>query len=243
MAQRTSGSVMMSSSSPSSRRRITHGGPGVSRGGAGVSVVDFSLSEAINAEFRTTRSDEKAQMQHLNDRFATYIDTVRTLEQQNRALAAELERPGRWASKAGAAPGSATCTAMEELRRCAAGLEQLTRDKAQVEVERDNLADDTERLRLKLQEEMLQKEDAEHNLQTFRQERTQIWWLSRTDGRGRRRSNEVLSQLRVGSGTKSETMLESRPMVDHSKRVVIKTIETRDGQVINESTQQTDEEE
>ncbi|MBN3317048.1 VIME protein, partial [Atractosteus spatula] len=39
-----------------------------------------------------------------------------------------------------------------------------------------------------------------------------------------------------------ETSLESRPMIDSfSKKVVIKTIETKDGHVINESTQHQDD--
>lgn len=141
MAQRTSSSMMSSRSSPS--RRVRSGAAHVTHGG--VSVVDFSLSEAINADFRSTRTDEKAQMQQLNDRFVTYIDTVRTLEQQNRALAAELERL-RSQQQGRSRVGDAY---QEELRELRGQVERLTRDKAQAEVERDNLADDAERLRHK----------------------------------------------------------------------------------------------
>ncbi|TKS71506.1 Plasticin [Collichthys lucidus] len=54
--------------------------------------VDFTLAEAINQEFLTTRSNEKQELQELNDRFASFIEKVRYLEQQNGALQQELNQ-------------------------------------------------------------------------------------------------------------------------------------------------------
>uniref|UniRef100_A0A8D0VHU5 Desmin n=1 Tax=Sus scrofa TaxID=9823 RepID=A0A8D0VHU5_PIG len=59
--------------------------------GAG-ELLDFSLADAVNQEFLTTRTNEKVELQELNDRFANYIEKVRFLEQQNAALAAEVNR-------------------------------------------------------------------------------------------------------------------------------------------------------
>uniref|UniRef100_A0AAY4AU50 IF rod domain-containing protein n=1 Tax=Denticeps clupeoides TaxID=299321 RepID=A0AAY4AU50_9TELE len=58
----------------------------------GTISMDLDLSQAaqVSSEFRTVRTQEKAQLQDLNDRFAGFIERVHELEQQNRALQAEL---------------------------------------------------------------------------------------------------------------------------------------------------------
>uniref|UniRef100_A0A8C6EAG2 Desmin n=2 Tax=Moschus TaxID=68410 RepID=A0A8C6EAG2_MOSMO len=134
---------------------------GPSSYGAG-ELLDFSLADAVNQEFLTTRTNEKVELQELNDRFANYIEKVRFLEQQNAALAAEVNR------LKGREPTRVAEIYEEELRELRRQVEVLTNQRARVDVERDNLLDDLQRLKAKLQEEIQLKEEAENNLAAFR---------------------------------------------------------------------------
>uniref|UniRef100_U3IZ46 IF rod domain-containing protein n=1 Tax=Anas platyrhynchos platyrhynchos TaxID=8840 RepID=U3IZ46_ANAPP len=125
-------------------------------------LMDFSLAEALNSEFRETRTNEKVEMMELNDRFASYIEKVRLLEQQNKMLVLELnqardQEPSRLAD-----------VYQEELRELRRHVEQLNNAKARVEIERDNLAEDLGNLRL--QEEVTLRLEAESTLAAYRQD-------------------------------------------------------------------------
>ncbi|XP_004707290.1 glial fibrillary acidic protein isoform X1 [Echinops telfairi] len=126
--------------------------------------VDFSLAGALNASFKETRASERAEMMELNDRFASYIEKVRFLEQQNKALAAELNQ---LRSKE---PTKLADVYQAELRQLRLRLDQLTASNSRLEVERDNLAQELATLLQKLQDESCLRLEAENNLAASRQE-------------------------------------------------------------------------
>ncbi|NWV23498.1 GFAP protein, partial [Origma solitaria] len=130
----------------------------------GSGKMDFSLATALNSEFRETRTNEKVEMMELNDRFASYIEKVRLLEQQNKVLVLELnqardQEPSRTAD-----------IYQEELRELRRRVEQLATAKARLEMEKDNLAEDLGSLQQKLQDEVTLRLEAESNLAAYRQD-------------------------------------------------------------------------
>ncbi|NXY49829.1 DESM protein, partial [Ceuthmochares aereus] len=93
---------------------------------------------------------------------ANYIEKVRFLEQQNALMVAEVNR------LRGKEPTRVAEMYEEELRELRRQVDLLTNQRARVEVERDNLLDDLQKLKQRLQEEIALKEEAENNLAAFR---------------------------------------------------------------------------
>ncbi|XP_066564289.1 peripherin [Amia ocellicauda] len=127
--------------------------------------VDFSVADAINQEFLTTRSNEKAELQELNDRFASFIEKVRYLEQQNSALQGELSQ-----YKGQQEPTRATEIFQQELRELRQQLDIMGKERDHFQVERDNLAEDLALLKQRLEDEAQKRAEAENNLVLFRKD-------------------------------------------------------------------------
>ncbi len=98
--------------------------------------LDFSADSLMKAQYKETRTNEKMEMMGLNDRFASYIEKVRLLEQQNKVLVVELNQ------LKGKEPSRLGDIYQEELRELRRQVDGLTAGKARLEIERDNLAAD-----------------------------------------------------------------------------------------------------
>ncbi|KAJ0000960.1 hypothetical protein NQD34_005980 [Periophthalmus magnuspinnatus] len=151
-------------------RSLTHSSP-ISRSSVGslllgspVDRLDFSADSALKAQFKETRTNEKVEMMGLNDRFASYIEKVRLLEQQNKVLVAEVNQ---LKVKEPSRVGEMYQDELRELRR---QVDHLTSAKARAEVERDNSAADLDKLKHRLQDEMVLRQEAENSLSAFRQD-------------------------------------------------------------------------
>ncbi|XP_038634858.1 glial fibrillary acidic protein isoform X1 [Scyliorhinus canicula] len=155
---------VLPSSSRSSMIRLKHINYPTKSSGMFQERLDFSLSDALNAEFKETRTNEKFEMMHLNDRFASFIEKVRFLENQNTVLTAELNQiKGKEPSRLGD-------MYLDEIRELRHQLDQLNSSKARLEIERDNLLEERNNLKQRSLDEMNLRTDAENNLTAFRQD-------------------------------------------------------------------------
>lgn len=122
------------------------------------SSVELQLSQAaqISSEFRAVRSQEHSQLQELNDRFAGFIERVRELEQQNRALEAELlllrQKHGE--------PSRLRALYEQEARALRAAADAAQVEKQAVLGHRERLEQTLSALQARYEEEVLAREEA-----------------------------------------------------------------------------------
>uniref|UniRef100_A0A6J0TDK1 Alpha-internexin n=1 Tax=Pogona vitticeps TaxID=103695 RepID=A0A6J0TDK1_9SAUR len=122
--------------------------------------LDLSQAAALNDEFRLTRTNEKEQLQGLNDRFAGYIEKVRQLEQHNRLLETELGA----LRQRHAEPNRLAELFQGELRELRAQLDETEAARAQAALERERLAEEVQRLRGHCEEEARVRAEVEQAL-------------------------------------------------------------------------------
>uniref|UniRef100_A0A3B4A475 IF rod domain-containing protein n=1 Tax=Periophthalmus magnuspinnatus TaxID=409849 RepID=A0A3B4A475_9GOBI len=120
--------------------------------------LDLSQSTAVNNELKIVRTNEKEQLQGLNDRFAVFIDKVRQLEQQNHSLEQEL-----LTLRQKQADSRVNQVYKDEIRDLRAQIETLNRDKNRLLVERSNQDEE-------LQEETDLRAQAEASLKALRKD-------------------------------------------------------------------------
>ncbi|CAL8330303.1 unnamed protein product [Lota lota] len=131
-----------------------------------VDNFDLTQSTVLNNEFKIIRTNEKEQMQGLNDRFAMFIDKVRNLEQQNKVLETELIALRQRQTE----PSRLAELYQQEIRELRSQLEEVNAEKSQTMIERDNIEDELLKVRGKYDDEFRAREEAEATLKAFKKD-------------------------------------------------------------------------
>ncbi|KAK5872687.1 hypothetical protein PBY51_013364 [Eleginops maclovinus] len=155
----SSSKVRVQSPSPSRCRGSSYD----SRGRAG----NRSTAVELGTEIHQQHANEKEEMQELNVKFAGYIGKVQALEQRNAALQAELAALQSRYKGGPTGIGEEYELKFKEVREL---IESLTNEKGAADIERGYIEEEVEVWRLKLEEEMALKEEAEMILREFRQD-------------------------------------------------------------------------
>ncbi|XP_001507306.1 keratin, type II cytoskeletal 8 [Ornithorhynchus anatinus] len=116
------------------------------------------LNLQIDPTFQRVRKEEREQIKNLNDKFASFIDKVRFLEQKNKMLET------KWSLLQGQKSSRSNMAAMFEsyissLRR---QLESLDQDKLRLEGELENMQALVEDLRMKYEDEINKRTEKEN---------------------------------------------------------------------------------
>ncbi|XP_066502526.1 neurofilament light polypeptide [Hoplias malabaricus] len=172
-ARSRSRTVYSSHTSPLSSARLHYASPGRTTSASMLlsspaHSVELDLCQAaqVSSEFRAVRTQEKAQLQELNDRFAGFIERVHELEQQNRALEAELmllrQRHGE--------PSRLRALYEQEARSLRAAVDEARLEKQAALSQRDHMDETLRALQGHYEKEVLAREDAENKLLEARKE-------------------------------------------------------------------------
>ncbi|KAK5620849.1 hypothetical protein CRENBAI_017808 [Crenichthys baileyi] len=159
-----------SRASPLSSSRLQHSSPSrvTFSSSSPATSLERELSQAaqISSDFRAVRTQERSQLQDLNDRFAGFIERVRELEQQNRALEAEL----LLLRQKHAEPSRLRALYEQEARTLRAAVDEARAEQQTVLGQRERLEQTLNSLQGRYEEEMLAREEAEGKLMEARRE-------------------------------------------------------------------------
>ncbi|XP_008422129.1 neurofilament light polypeptide [Poecilia reticulata] len=159
-----------SRASPQSSSRLQYSSPSrvLFSSSSPASSLERELSQAaqISSDFRAVRTQERGQLQELNDRFAGFIERVRELEQQNRALEAEL----LLLRQRHAEPSRLRALYEQEARTLRAAVDEARAEQQTVLGQRERLEQTLNSLQGRYEEEMLAREEAEGKLMEARRE-------------------------------------------------------------------------
>ncbi|XP_007518286.1 keratin, type II cuticular Hb4 [Erinaceus europaeus] len=133
-------------------------------------TVNQSLLTPLNLEIDTNaqrvKKDEKEQIKTLNNKFASFIDKVRFLEQQNKLL----ETKWNFLQEQKCARSNLEPLFENYITNLRRQLDMVTSDRARFEAERNNLQDVLEGFRKKYEEEVAYRANAENEFVTLKKD-------------------------------------------------------------------------
>lgn len=129
-------------------------------------AAELRLDQAaqVSSEFKAVRTQEKAELQDLNDRFACFIDRVHELEQQNKLLETELLLLRQRQTQ----PSNIRALYEQEIRQLRAVVEQAQDEKQAAQDHKEQLEDVLRNMQKQFKDEMLAREQAEGRLMDAR---------------------------------------------------------------------------
>ncbi|XP_059193175.1 neurofilament light chain b [Centropristis striata] len=131
-------------------------------------AAELRLDQAaqVSSEFKVLRTQEKAELQDLNDRFASFIERVHELEQQNKLLETELLLLRQRQTE----PSNLRALYEHEIRQLRAAVEEARHEKQAAEHHRDEMEGVLGNLQKRYEDEVLGREEAEGRLLDVRKE-------------------------------------------------------------------------
>lgn len=129
-------------------------------------ATELRLDQAaqVSSEFKVLRTQEKAELQDLNDRFASFIERVHELEQQNKLLETELLLLRQRQTE----PSNLGALYEHEIRQLRSAVEEARHEKQAAQDHRDEMEDVLRNLQKRYEDEVLGREDAEGRLMDAR---------------------------------------------------------------------------
>lgn len=121
-------------------------------------------AKQINSEFKALRTQEKAELQDLNNRFVSFIERVHDLEQQNKLLETEL----RLLRQRQAGPSDLRALYQREIQQLRAAVEEASHEKRVAQDHLNRLEDVLKHLQKQFDGEVLGREEAEGRLMDAR---------------------------------------------------------------------------
>ncbi|XP_034068464.1 neurofilament, light polypeptide b [Gymnodraco acuticeps] len=129
-------------------------------------ATELRLEQAaqVSSEFKVLRTQEKAELQDLNDRFVSFIERVHELEQQNKLLETELLILRQRQTE----PSNLRTLYEHEIRQLRAAVEEARHEKQAAQDHRDEMEDVFTNLQKRYEEEVLGREETEGRLMDAR---------------------------------------------------------------------------